>query len=245
MTLVAAFRCRDNGILLCADRQDDDGYVKRPVDKIYRETGLSNCEVFIAGSGPTTAVLDSCQEIHKALEKAAHYDKSDVLIEHQSIIEASLKAIHIKHKEDLKWMRLGLLIVVVPRNPNGMPILYRNDRSTLIPESEYAAHGTGKPLSDYFAIRLYKYGQPNDYLAVLAAFILREAEESVSGVGLGSDMIFIRSGISLRYLHTDSISEIQAGIPPLKDAIHSYWGEHIKVPDWLKKNYAATEESPE
>ena len=36
MTLVAAFRARENGILLCADREETDGWLqKRSVDKIY------------------------------------------------------------------------------------------------------------------------------------------------------------------------------------------------------------------
>lgn len=245
MTLVAAFRCKDNAVLLCADRQDDNGIAKRPVDKIFEETGLPDCQIFIAGSGPTTAVLDSWQEIHSRLNEAAHVQKIDVVRNHRPIIEAALKTIHSKHKADLTWWNpLGLLVVVVPRKPNSIPILYRSDRSTLVPEGEYAAAGTGKILLDYFAGRLYKHGLPNIPLLVLVAFILREADMSVSGVGLGNDMILICPNGLRKYLHTDSIKEIQAGIPSLADAIQSYWTEHVKAPQWLK-DYAACSESTE
>jgi hypothetical protein len=180
--------------------------------------------------------------IHETLGKAAHVDKRDILAEHHFLIEWTLKEIHIKHKQDLKNISLGLLIVIAPRKFNSIPILYRTERSTLVPEGEYAAHGSGKSLSDYFADRLYKHGQHDEYLAVLASFIFREAEKSVSGIGLGNDMVFIYPNGLRKELHTESISEIQAGIPSLADAIQSYWAEHLKPPPWLK-DYAAADES--
>jgi 20S proteasome alpha/beta subunit len=124
-----------------------------------------------------------------------------------------------------------------------MPILYRSERSTLIPVLEYAAHGSGKTICDYYADRLYKHGLQDIPLISLAAFILREAEESASGVGLGNDMLLIHPNGVRSEFHTDSIRQIQAGIPSLKDAIYSYWPEHVETPEWLKKNHAASEGS--
>jgi 20S proteasome alpha/beta subunit len=234
MTLIAAFRCADNGVLLCADRQDDDSFAKRPFDKIYRIVEFPQCQILIAGSGVTACVIDAWAEIHQSIGKASQAGR-DILVEHRSIIEASLKAVHVRHKEDLKTYPLGLIAVIAPRAPKGIPILYRSDKSSLIPESLYIAYGTGKTISDYFADRLYKHGLSNEILATLAAFILREAEQSASGVGLGGDMVFIcPGGMLLKFMHTESIAEIQAGIPPLGDFIYSHWTEHIKTPKWLK-----------
>jgi hypothetical protein len=50
MTLIAAFRAREGGVLLCADREENDGFSKREVEKISR-LSLLQCQMFIAGAG--------------------------------------------------------------------------------------------------------------------------------------------------------------------------------------------------
>lgn len=237
VTLIAAFRCRDSGVLLCADREENDGYSKREVDKIFRSaTYFLDFELFLAGAGPSTATADAWREINEELFKSANQQRRDAYFDHRTIIENSLKTIHDRHKRALRQYPLRLLIVFAPRGRGLAPFLYKSDRSTLIEEDYYAAFGTGQALSDYFSGYLYKYGQEDEYLAVIAAFILREAEKTASGVGLGNDMIFIHPNGALRFLHKESVAEIQAGIPNLKEAIHSDWAERLKVPAWLKQN---------
>jgi 20S proteasome alpha/beta subunit len=233
MTLVAAFRCRNNGILLCADRLEDDGIAKRPVDKIWRISGLTECDIFLAGAGLTTIVKDAQAEIETAIRKAVA-DNRSVLTEHRSLIEDSLKTVHLRHKDDLKRWPLNLLIVIAPRTPGAIPALFTTDRSTLVSEPVYAAHGSGKTISDYLADRLYVHGLYNEHLLTLAAFIFREAERASSGVGLGNDMVLISHGAGpLAFLYADKIKEIEDGIPAIKDAIFSFWRDHLKSPDWL------------
>jgi 20S proteasome alpha/beta subunit len=239
MTLVAAFRCRDNGILLCADREEDDGIARRPMDKLHRLAGLRDCEIWMAGSGITVTIDDAYIEADQALKKAETSDAS-LLTEHKAIIEESLIGTHERYKEYLRRWPLHMLIVVAPRLAGSPPILYRTDKHRLIATSVYAACGSGKTICDYFADRLYQHGLEDISLVTLAAFILREAE-SASGVGLGNDMALIRASIR-RELYDESIKEIQAGIPLLKDAIWSYWPENVKTPEWLKKDYAAAKE---
>jgi len=240
MTLVAAFRCRDNGLLLCADREEDDGYGKRSVDKLHRLSGLKDCEVFIAGSGITVTVEDAYIEADRSLREAEGAGAA-LLTEHKAIIEKSLKGTHERYKEYVRRWPLHLLIVVAPRLVGHPPILYRTDKHRLSPVALYAAFGSGKTISDYLADRLYNHGLPNEPLATLAALILREAEKAASGVGLGNDMVLICPGGSLlKFMHTESIVELQAGIPLLGEFIYSHWDEHIKSPKWLK-DYAAAE----
>lgn len=244
MTLIAAFRCRNNGILLCADRAEEDSYARRPIDKIWRIAGLIECEVFIAGSGTTTTVKDARTEIENSLRKAAAEGRS-ILSEHRALIEDALQITHSRHKEDLKHWPLGLLIIISARIPRAIPALFRTDRNRLVSENIYAACGSGKVIADYLADGLYVHGIPNDLLVTLAAFIFREAEKSSVGVGLGNDMFFIYPGGGpLKELHSDSINEIEAGIPPMKDAIWSYWRNQLRSPEWLK-DYADSAESKE
>jgi len=244
MTLVAAFRCRDNGMLLCADREEDDGYARRPIDKIHRLSGLRECEVFIAGSGITVTVEDAYVEIDNALRKAESSGSGVTLLtEHRRIMEESLKGTHERYKEYLRRWPLHLLIIVAPRLPGAPPIFYRTDRYRLVPTALHAAFGSGKTIADYLIDRLYVHGIPNNLLLTLATFIFREAEKSSSGVGLGNDMVLIYIGGSkLEFFHTDSIKELDAGIPGLQEALWSHWQTHLKPPDWLKR-YAADADS--
>jgi len=242
MTLIAAFRCRDNGILLCADRAEEDSYARRPIGKIWKFGGLKDCEVLIAGSGTTVTVKDACIEIDRSLRKSADAGMN-LLTDHVSVIEESLKGTHLRYKEDLKQWPLGLLVVIAPRLAGNPPILYRTDRHHLVQEVLYYAYGTGKTIADYLADRLYVHGLPNNLLLTLATFIFREAERSAPGVGLGNDMVLIHTGgRKFGFLHTDSVKEIEAGIPGIKEAIWSYWQSYLKPPEWLKR-YAADAES--
>ena len=74
-------------------------------------------------------------------------------------------------------------------------MLYRTEAAALIPEPYFYAVGSGKPVADYLADRLYEHGRLGKRdLVILAAFILREAGESSIGVGMGANMVFINEG---------------------------------------------------
>jgi 20S proteasome alpha/beta subunit len=199
MTLVAAFRCQKGGILLCADREESYGPTKREVDKIYRMRDLVTCEVFIADSGPGNIIRLATEEIHASFIKAKAAGE-DALIEHRGIVEQGLGVIYEKFPEMLLEDPMNLVIVVAPRESPTHPLLYHTDGWAMIPESFYIAHGSGKAISDYLADRLYvpyMHGQlDKGMVGLLAAFILREAERSVVGVGMGANMVFINEGES-------------------------------------------------
>jgi hypothetical protein len=59
-------------------------------------------------------------------------------------------------------------------------------------------------------------------------------------------MILIRPGASLlKFLYTDSIKEIEATIPPLRNIVWENW-RNLKPPDWMKnwlKDYADSDDS--
>jgi 20S proteasome alpha/beta subunit len=232
MTLVAAFRCQNGGLLLCADREESDGYNRREVDKIYRINMLP-CQVFITGSGQSGIFTKVCSDIHGSLIKAFS-DGVDVLNEHRDLIETSLRHIHEQYPNNL-GTGLDLIIVFAPLAQGNVPILYRTELAMIIPESYYCAYGSGKPISDYFSDRLYEYGRlDKDSMKVLAAFILREAEESSAGVGLGADMMFIHEGDkSIHILSKGVVKEIQECVPSLKESLWSHWKDHVKLPERL------------
>jgi 20S proteasome alpha/beta subunit len=242
MTLVAAFRARQGGVLLCADRKEEEGYTQREIDKIYYIQELHAFQVFIAGAGPTTIIKKANEYIHKALLNAESDRKTDILTHHCACIESSLKAIYSEYKEELDELPMGLIIVVAPRVSGSAPIFYKTDKSVLSIEPLYCAHGSGRIISDYLQDRLYRHGMHNNALALLAAFIFREAERKASGVGLGTDMVFINEGgqASRCELGWDTVTQLQADIPPLMNAIYPCWERDAKTLDWLKKKEFCT-----
>jgi hypothetical protein len=101
MTLVAAFRARKGGILLCSDRKEDDGYGQKEIDKIYYIQPLMACQIYIAGSGPSEIIKKANEKIHQSF-LLAEKDNKNVLAEHCSIIESSLQEIYNQYPDVLR-----------------------------------------------------------------------------------------------------------------------------------------------
>jgi 20S proteasome alpha/beta subunit len=231
MTLIAAFRTNLNGILLCADCQEDDGISKRVVEKIHRITpSLPSCEVFMAVSGYGAPVKDIVRTITETMwnhERA----KRNVVRDHREIIESNLKALYKKHSKSLRLSPIGLTIIIAPRDPGTFPILYHTFGEELIEESTYVAHGSGKAVSDYIVSRLYDQGLPKHFLIALGLFILRETGYSSSGVGFGGDMVLINHGRKdLQYFYHQATEEVAGKIPHLSDCIWQDWATHFRFP---------------
>jgi len=233
MTLVAAFRCQRGGLLLCADREELYGDSKREVEKIS-VIELPVGQIFIAGSGPTSAISQAVIEIRHSLIQALTSGE-DVVRRHKAIIEATLKSIHERYADNLKDWALGLIVIFAPFDRLTAPLLYWSDYSMLVLEPYYVGYGAGKALSDYLADRLYDYERNIDdpTLLAIAAFIFREVEHSVGGVGLGVDMMFIREGRpSGLKIGKDHVKAIQDQIPSLGDCIVPRWGD-LSIPSDL------------
>jgi 20S proteasome alpha/beta subunit len=238
MTLINAFRARHGGILLCADRQEDDGYSKNEIDKIYEiTTDLKPCEVFIAGAGPSEIIAKAKEHIHTSLVSADR-GGNDVLAEHQTRIEGSLRYIYKEYGDVLRKCPMGLIIVIAPRTPSHAPRMYSTVEYRLHSQDLYCADGSGKPISDYFADHLYKDGMDKSALSLVAAFILREVERKAVGVGMGFDMVFIHDGNQGRqYLGRDTIKKLQGDIPPLSEAVFPAWNQCPAIQEWLKREW--------
>jgi 20S proteasome alpha/beta subunit len=227
MTLVAGFRCRNGGVLLCADREENDGVSRREVEKIY-EVRRQQGTIFVAGAGRSSILT----KFHLFLENAIS-ESTDLAARHVHIMEKALKAVSKQYLSTHETV--GFVLVVASSSPNAQPLLYKTDATLVVPEPLYVSDGSGKTISDYLADRLYRHGLDKPSLGALAAFILRETEESTSGVGLGADMIFIHDkDRELHRIPKDAVREIQSGLPKLGDAVWEYWKQHAKVPKWLE-----------
>ena len=241
MTLIAAFRTYDGDVLLCSDRQEDNGISKQSVDKIHRIRGLKQCDVFIAGAGPSTPIKSAFLSVDEAFRKAETKGKN--LVEESSkIIEFGLRKTHRRYKKYLEtWGAVNFIIVVAPRSKDFLPILYHTEGHLAVPEARYVAHGSGKAVADYLAGRLYADDLMKKWLVILAAFIFRESGESSSGVGFGSDMLLIsREGRRTEFWH-ETVADIEKALPALANCLHDSWmaaDAAGKFPEWTnRKDY--------
>jgi len=236
MTLAAAFRGPNGGVLLCSDQEwNDAGVSKREINKNYRISGLLQCDVFISGSGPDSSVIKAWHEIHEGIWKAAN-DGQDILANHKELISTALASVHSQYGETLVAWPLSLLIVIAPRTNDRVPMLYKTEGSVPVDAPDYCAVGVGKPIADYLSNRLYEFPwmRSKRELVTLGAFIMREASESIPGVGMGANMVFIHEGDkAMHFMGPEVVKEMQEGIPSLLDAISSYWPGKINFPDWM------------
>jgi 20S proteasome alpha/beta subunit len=233
MTLVAAFRCQDGGVLLCADREENDDYVKQDVDKICH-IKMIPCSLFIAGSGLSSIIKNAETKIHGDLIKALS-DSVDLVSQHQTLIETSLKSIYETYSDTLAECPMELIVVFVAHSIEYIPIVYRSEMAILTPEPIYRSCGSGKMISDYLSGRLYEYpGMTQQDLIALAAFIFREAHVAAVGVGSKVDMNFIWGFDKGRLkLAPDIVKTIQDGIPSLSDSLRHHWKDHAKIPEYI------------
>jgi hypothetical protein len=152
--------------------------------------------------------------------------------EHKTIIETTLESIYREYATSLRKWPLDLIVIFALFDRTVPPLLYRSERTKLFPEAFYVGYGAGKPLSDYLADRLYDY-ERIDYVTLLsvAAFIFREVEHSVGGVGLGVDMMFIREGAPFTLkIGKENVKAIQEQIPPLGECVSPCWKDRISIP---------------
>ena len=231
MTLAAAFRTFKGGVLLCADRQEDNGIQKWEVDKIYHFI-VHDCEIFLVSSGFSALIVNAYTRIHQHF-MAADAGGIDVVKDHWRLLKECLDSIYQDYAE-LQDNPLGLIVVIAPLLPGMIPMVYAGMGPVLSPSGPYVATGSGKAVSDYLAHRLYKQEHGNHFLALVAGLICREVEYATLGVGFGFDWVFIHDGDkSRRELGPDMVKEIQAGIASLEDAIFPYWKEHATLPAWF------------
>jgi len=239
MTLIAGFPCSD-GILICADREESDGYARRAVHKIT-SFNLKNSNYVIAGAGRSSILSNAIPRIEMALRKAEECG-DDLLETHRSIIGNSLQLIH----EELIWSSkdpeaserfINLIIAASFETVRGEVVtaLYGTDKD-IVSADFYVFKGIGSDLAHYFADKLF-VPSPNDRIwsIILATFIFREVRESIEGVGLGTEMVFL-SGRKRGLRHEigyEAIHDLEDGIISVRDALSTLWNNRVKLPVWL------------
>lgn len=172
MTFIAGFKCAD-GIILCTDSLEADGFTKRAVRKI-RPFGTTDWQVAIAGAGGAGIIDKFCDEVSAALPRKP-YDPA--LIE--STIEDTLLHFRSRYQADDEHFEIIVgthCTRVIDRR------LYRSGTGHLSPIGDHIHIGVGHSLWRFLTEMFYEKGNSVDDNRRLAAFIMKQAIEYVDGV---------------------------------------------------------------
>lgn len=172
MTFIAGFSCAD-GIVLCTDSLEADGFTKRTVRKI-RTFGTTDWQVAIAGAGGAGIIDKFCDEVSEAIPKGK-YDPA--LIEFT--MEDTLLRFRSRYRADEEHFEVIVgthCTRVIDRR------LYRSGSGHLSPIKDHVHIGVGHSLWRFLIETLYEKGNSVDDNKRLAVFIMKQAIHYVDGV---------------------------------------------------------------
>jgi 20S proteasome alpha/beta subunit len=230
MTLIAAFRCKD-GILLAADREEVTATAKRSVSKL-RILSLGRLNVFAASAGNAATADLALAELSRALDAKdpTSADECEEIIRN-SVTKVYRENIWKNPDRDRDEMDFSLVIAASDTKKE-QQFLYRTAGIVPQPIQDYVCVGCGEDLANYFADRLYIARMSQSELTLLAAFIFREAKESVRHVGLGTDKMFIFESGGAGSMIGD-MNTLERDLPSFEDAIKKFWKDTALLPQWL------------
>ena len=166
--MAIGFLCHD-GVVLCADSRESDGYVTRNVDKLSAMLYLDpdSWGVAFAGAGE---ILDKFFDdaIDQIMKCNGRYD----LVEIKHAVERTLAS----YRRRFRGNPLRIIMGVFHRDKR-QSLLFKSDGSALSPISDYAQVGLGGALWEFLAFNLYHEDMGVKECAALGAFILKRREK--------------------------------------------------------------------
>jgi 20S proteasome alpha/beta subunit len=211
MTVLAALECTD-GILLASDREESDGDSKGAARKIF-DSSSSSCRfaVLTAGFSPLCDLAVSrIEESAAGAQSAGRYVEivSDVLRELYTEFVWPAEIPRARERE------IELLLAVAS---NQGYRLFSTCDEIVQPRRQFVVAGSGAELAGYFLERLYEPSLTVSEAVRLLAFVCREAGDSASGVGLGTELLALTASGASRTLADDT------SVPALSECITRFW----------------------
>ena len=236
MTLIIGFRCGDGSVLLGADRERSDQFGKRSIEKLFR-IRTDQGSFLVAGAGRSSIVDNALARLDVALKEAGANPNIVLFDKHRDVIETVLYEVHEEyiwgHRDETN-RAIQFVIAAAFRSPHSTPFLYKTEEEVVYPQQLYCCAGGGQDLAYYFADKLYNDNLFREGAALVATFIFREVSQSVSGVGLGTDLwLLAAKDQGLYRVPPPKVKEIEAIIPDIGSAIADAWNGKLTMPKWL------------
>jgi len=218
VTLIAGMLCLD-GVLLVSDREESGGGDRKDSVAKVAEWYNSRCSLAMAGAGHGPLCDLAIEHVGQAAKKAG----DSFLDDYETVISDVLRDLHNKYiwQTNSQDDRRIALIVGLHNRENDEFRLYLTCEEILQPKPTYACSGVGEILGGYFLERLYSPGLRLEEAETLAAFIAKEAKDSVGQVGRETEFVTLRKGGQIgRSWHSRATDR---DIPHLLTCMNHFW----------------------
>jgi hypothetical protein len=229
MTLITGAFCAD-GLWIIGDREESGIGGKRSVRKIFREIEPKGKWVLIIATAGWPALADLAA---RRIATWATSTPSVFIRRHEEQINSILEVIYDKHirKQSLKrrekLQREFTLIIGIKDCVSRRLYLYKTQDDMLHAERPHACAGAGEELGNYLLDRLGDSDLQTptltrDQLLDLLLFVLREAKNSVDGVGQETEGHFLPiQGAIAEYHWRTPLTDLQ--LPSLSESMNHFW----------------------
>jgi hypothetical protein len=204
VTIAAGFVCAE-GLVLFADTEEQEGYMKTSAEKIRSSSG-KDWHCIIANSGHGALADSLIDRIFETLESAPPGANSKLL---KGLIRKIVVSFHrdeialYPSENSLKMVGLILGLQV----GSDFPVLLHADATALKQVETYAVIGYGSEIK-FLAEELYSKGMPLKHGVLIANYLVKTAKDHVQGCGGDSRIATLEIG-KLESIHSFDIWDQQ------------------------------------
>lgn len=185
MTIALGFNCSD-GIVLCADSLESDGYSKTPVNKIWCYETQDQWGIAVASAGESD-FIESFTDNLKNLFTGEHFNEDWIMM----MLRKAINEARVTYP-DLRWAALFSLF---GPSPFDRRLLRVSEQSKHIaPVARYEAVGIGSCLAKFLCSKMFRLFMTVDEAAELAVFSVLQCTEQVDGCGLPISLLSWKIG---------------------------------------------------
>jgi 20S proteasome alpha/beta subunit len=217
VTFVVGMMC-SNGMVLCTDSLESDGFTKKAVGKI-RTMGTTDWQIAIAGAGAAGLVDKFSDEVYASTQGKAY----DVQLM-ESTIEDILQRFELRYSQQQFQVVIALHSVSVMSKK-----LYRSEGGVLVPKRDFTHTGVGHELWRFLSANLFEHGNSVNDNKRLAVFATRQAINYLDGVeGPIQLATYTMGDQSWVFRSSGTIGEMEKELHyhELGDSIHDYWARN-------------------
>jgi 20S proteasome alpha/beta subunit len=219
VTFIVGFKCHD-GLVLCADSLEGDGYNKRYVEKLTQvESSKKEWGLAFGCSGDSAAIKNFTKKLGDVLDKDEPYNRPQM----ENKIEACLKYMQSSYPdESLDFV--GALWGVRPQELN----LYHSypNRYCLSPESTFTCAGMDTSLANTVMSSIFRFDTCVDDALKLGIFTTSLMKDKTDGVEGLTKAVSYKIGDNEWREHDDleiALSEEAYPLDAFYDAVEEFW----------------------
>jgi 20S proteasome alpha/beta subunit len=219
VTFIAGFKCF-NGVVLCADSEESDGFKKKNVNKIFQKN-LGEWGIAIAGAGRGGVIDSYWNKLHGDFEGHI-YDRSWI----EETVERSLKQMLKAHGKRDEYFRIGLGTFDVESKGT---YLYLSDGHCLAPVNDFFCIGTGDDtLANFFCKTIYDKLMSAEEAARLGVFVTALSKSHADGVGGPTAAVLgLNSESTWKCYQPEDIAGIERTLSlfELESSLQEFWNQ--------------------